>query len=544
MNPLETKAKEILTRQQALESARQPWITHWEDVASYLLPRYAQTFRTVTQKGRTQAVQNTDKIFDPAPTLALNKFAAALDSMLTPRTQKWHRLRSTDDTLNRNANVLRYFDEVSRRLFKFRYAPKANFSSQMFEHWQSIGAFGTACLFVDGMEKGGLRYKSIHLGEVFFMENHQGIIDTVYRKFLLKAHQAVKQFGDKCPKNIKDAAENPVRSSEDYTFIHAVYPNPEKDAKRRDYKGMAYASCYMSCEPAVIVSEGGYETFPFPISRYVTAAGEMYGRSPASEVLPAIKGLNEQKKTVLKMGQRAVDPVLLAHDDGVIGSISLRPGAINYGGVDSQGRRMVQALEGPSNLVIGKDLMEDERAIINEGFWVTLFQILVETPEMTATEVMERVKEKAALLGPMMGRQQSECLGPMIERELDILQRQGVLPPMPQELVEAGGEFEIIYESPLSRSMQAEEASGFMRTLEVTINVSQAKQDPSALDWLNIDVAIPEIADIQAVPARWVRSLEEVQAIRQGRQTAAEQQQMADAAPAIASILKTTGSAA
>jgi hypothetical protein len=80
--------------------------------------------------------------------------------------------------------------------------------------------------------------------------------------------------------------------------------------------------------------------------------------------------------------------------------------------------------------------------------------------------------------------------------------------------------------------------------LETAINVSQATQDPAALDWLNVDVAMPEIADIQAVPARWLRSLEEVQSIRQNRQSAAEQQQMADAAPAIASILKTTGSAA
>jgi hypothetical protein len=544
VDPLETKAKEIMTRQQALESQRQPWVTHWEDVASYLLPRYAQTFRLVNQKGRTQAVQNTDKIFDPAPTLALNKFAAAMDSMLTPRTQKWHRLRSTDDTLNRNANVTRYFDDVAQRLFKFRYAPKANFSSQMFEHWQSIGAFGTACMFVDRLDGGGLRYKSLHLGEVFFSENHQGVIDTVYRKFLLKAYQAVRQFGDKCPKPIREAAENDTRRNEEYTFIHAVYPNKNKDSKRKDYKGMAYASCYIACNPLAVISEGGYETFPFPISRYVTAAGEMYGRSPASEVLPAIKGLNEQKKTVLKMGQRAVDPILLAYDDGVVGTVNLRPGYVNYGAIDSQGRKLVQPLDGPSNLVIGKDLMEDERSIINEGFWVTLFQILVETPQMTATEVMERVKEKAALLAPMMGRQQSECLGPLIERELDILQREGVLPPMPPELVEAGGEFEIIYESPLSRSMQAEEASGFMRTLETAINVSQATQDPAALDWLNVDVAMPEIADIQAVPARWLRSLEEVQSIRQNRQSAAEQQQMADAAPAIASILKTTGSAA
>ncbi|PWG73548.1 phage head-tail adapter protein, partial [Enterococcus hirae] len=80
----------------------------------------------------------------------------------------------------------------------------------------------------------------------------------------------------------------------------------------------------------------------------------------------------------------------------------------------------------------------------------------------------------------------------MIERELDILNRQGLLPPMPPALQEAAGEFEIEYDSPLSRAQRAEEASGFMRTLEISMQLSQARQDPSPLDWLNVDAAIPE----------------------------------------------------
>ena len=40
-------------------------------------------------------------------------------------------------------------------------------------------------------------------------------------------------------------------------------------------------------------------------------------------------------------------------------------------------------------------------------------------PQMTATEVIERTNEKGILLAPTIGRQQSEYLGPMIERELD-----------------------------------------------------------------------------------------------------------------------------
>jgi hypothetical protein len=50
---------------------------------------------------------------------------------------------------------------------------------------------------------------------------------------------------------------------------------------------------------------------------------------------------------------------------------------------------------------------------------------------MTATEVLERTREKGALLAPTTGRQQSKALGPMIEGELEILARAGALPELP-----------------------------------------------------------------------------------------------------------------
>jgi hypothetical protein len=69
---------------------------------------------------------------------------------------------------------------------------------------------------------------------------------------------------------------------------------------------------------------------------------------------------------------------------------------------------------------------------------------------MTAAEALLRVQEKAALLAPTMGRQQSEFLGPMVERELDLRDQMGWLPPMPAVLKEAGGLIDFDYSSPLN----------------------------------------------------------------------------------------------
>jgi hypothetical protein len=244
------------------------------------------------------------------------------------------------------------------------------------------------------------------------------------------------------------------------------------------------------------------------------------------DVLPSIKTLNEQKKTVLKQGHRIVDPILLAHDDGVLDSFSMKPGSVNMGGVSPDGRPLVHALP-TGNLAVGLDMMNEERNLINDAFLVTLFQILVETPQMTATEVIERTNEKSILLAPTIGRQQSEYLGPLIEREVDILARQGLLPPMPQALIEAKGEYAIEYDSPLSRAQRSQEASGLMRTVESALNIVNVTQNPEPLDHFNWDVIIPEVADI-----------EEVQSIREGRAQEAEDQKMIQGAPAAAAMMK------
>ena len=272
----------------------------------------------------------------------------------------------------------------------------------------------------------------------------------------------------------------------------------------------------------------------------MTGPGEIYGRSPAMLSLPSIKVLNEQKKTMLKQGHRVVDPVLLTHDDGILDTFSLKAGAINPGGVSAEGRPLVHTLP-TGNLAAGQELMDMERNVINDAFLVNLFQILVETPAMTATEVLERAREKGALLSPTMGRQQSEMLGPMIERELDVLSKQGMLPEMPPALLEAEGSFEVEYDSPLSRSQRAEEAAGFLRTFESAIAVVNTTQDPSVLDNFNTDVIFRDLAEINAMPASWLNDEGQMQATREGRAQQQQMQQMVEAAPAAAGVMKALG---
>ena len=76
--------------------------------------------------------------------------------------------------------------------------------------------------------------------------------------------------------------------------------------------------------------------------------------------------------------------------------------------------------------------------------------MLQQGPQMTATEVIQRNEEKMRLLGPVLGRLQSELLKPMIDRCFAILLRNNQFAQAPEFL--SGQDIEIEYVSPLAKS--------------------------------------------------------------------------------------------
>lgn len=534
--PNDSIAKDIVREFESLASQRVNFDSHCREVAERVLPSFRFDFDQRGYKSQTKGEERSEYVFDSTASIALGRFASIMDSLLTPRNSKWHKLGVTNKDLADVREVRLYFDAATDILFKYRYSPKANFSSQNQQIYELLGAFGNGPMYVDqNAAEPGLRYKACSLGGIYFSENHQGLVDKVVRKFTLTARQAFQKWGENLPQKIKEFAEK--ETEEEFEFIQCVKPREDINPNRKDYRGMPYASYYVSLEGCQLVEEGGYNSFPYPVARHKNAPGEVYARSPAMEVLPSIKTLNEQKKTILKQGHRAVDPIYLGYDDGIFSRFAARPGTFVSGGVSKEGRPLVHALP-VGNLAVGRDMMEDERMVIKDVFLVTLFQILVESPTMTATEVLERVKEKGILLAPTFGRQEAEYLGPMIERELDVLSQQGLLPPMPAVLREAKGEYQIEYDSPFSRAQRAEEASGLMRMYEWAINVAGTTQNPSVLDHFNEDVIVPEVSRIHGLPEKWLRSQEEVAQLRAQRAQVNQAEAASRAAPGAAALIK------
>lgn len=533
------------------KSIRVPHENDWRKAAAYCMPAHYASWQTdgpTTFQSKNEAARRVN--FDTTGSRSLSKYVAVCERMSVPIGQKWHGLTPTDASLQKRHSVRKYFEELQTLLFKYRYHPRARFRVSTNEMFMSMGVYGNGPIYLGERKPSpinreyGFKYQSCTFRNVFVLIDDEGNIVAVFRRFWLNVRQFKIKFKDApMPTSMASEAAKPTPDeTATFEFVHytAVRDEEDYDPQAISPSRHPVSSSYVCVKDKEYVGEeGGYRSFPYLMPRTATVSGDPYGYSPAVMSLAALGGASAMKKTNLKQGNKAADPPLFAHDDSQVnGEVDQRPGAINYGGVNQQGRLLIQPMP-TGNFRVAEALLQDERADIEDSFFVTLFQILTDTPEMTATEVMERVAEKAALLSPTMGRLQSEFLGPMIEREIDLLDELGVLPEMPPELVEAQGEYEVTYTSPLAKSMYAEEVSGFMRAVEVALNVAQATQDTSQLDHFDFDTAIPEMSNHMSVPARWMKPLRDVEAVREDRQTQAQNEQLLQAAPALASAAST-----
>jgi len=526
--------REILADHDAMVRTRRSFETQWDEVIDLALPRYR---KFASKQPGNPGEKRTQSMYDGTPLLALRHFAAAMDSMITPRTQKWHKLTVADEALRNDDEVKRWLERVTDILFAHRYQWRANFAAQCGETYFGHGAFGAGALMVDDDLGRGMRYRNVRLNRLWFAENVYGVVDKAHITWTLTARQCAQKWDVKnLPVPIRNALDNNDQERT-FEFLHAIRPRLNREHGKVDRLNMPVQSVWIALDAGQeIIEHGGYRVFPVAIGRFYAADDSAYGYSPAMEALPDVRMLQEMERTNIRGAQKQVDPPILTFDDGALEAFDLRAGSVNYGYLDAQGNPLARPLEFGKNVPLGLEYANQKREAVNLAFYVTLFQVLVDNPQMTATEVLQRAQEKGVLLGPTMGRVQSEQLGALITREIDILAHAGVLPDMPPALMEAGGEVEIDYDSPLNQAMKAEDGANVLRWAQACAPFVQA--DPSAAQVMNGPVIVRELADIMGVKQTMLRSEEDMAEIEQQQAEAAQMQQLLEAAPVAASAAK------
>lgn len=533
----DTLAKQLIRRHDSLKADRSNWEHQWQQIAELVRPMQAD-FTLTRARGERRGLE----VFDGTPGLALDNLASGLWGMITNSANTWFSLAHPDDEVNEDFEARRWMDRVQRIMLDVFSADGQAFYSRALDVYAHMACFGTALMFVDEARPGRLRFSARPLSECCIAENDEEQVDTVFRRFGLTARQAVQRWGSQAPERARKAMErDPEQRS---TYLHAVYPNEDRMPSRLDARGKPWASVHVCVDSGEVVQTGGFDEFPYMAPRWSTMTRGVYGGSPAQLALSDIKTLNTMTKTFMVASQKAADPPILAADENALTTLRLHPGGITYGALDADGRPRIAPLDARGNFALTDAMLEQRRTAVREAFYSSLL-LMVQQPNATATEILARQEEQLRLMGPHLGRIQSEFLDPLIGRVFNILWRAGRLPPVPPALA-ASPIVQAEYVSPLARAQKTSEARAVLQTVNAVLPLADAR--PEVLDNFEWDEVARELAHGFGTPSKLLRDprvVAEERAARaqaQAQQAQAQQQiEAARAAPGLARAARDMG---
>jgi hypothetical protein len=503
-------AERLCQRFDALKNARGQWEEHWQDVSEVIFPRRSQ-FNAM----RTPGDKRMQRIYDATGVQALELLASGLHGFASNPAARWFTIKTTNAALNEMDPVREWLGDVEDIIFAKLHSPDSSVTSHLHELYMDMGAFGTGIMFIGVGSRENLLFQTRFLGECVIDENSEGVVDTVIRAFTWNVRQVVQQWPDKASAEVQKKYRD-GKFDDPVELLHAVYPRTDRDPKVKAPDNLPYASLYIEKKGKHVLQEGGFEEFPYAVPRWYKAAGERYGRSPGMTALPDVKMLQEMMKTTIRAAQKIVDPPLLVPDDAMIGPVRTIPGGLNL----YRGEREIAPLLTGADIPISLEMMQDLRNRILKVFYADIMQPALDK-QMTAYEYSKIVEQAMRLLGPVVGRMESELLGPLIRRVFGILARSGEFPEQPAEL--DGQEFTVEYVSPLAQAQRGHKVDAAVNML--TIAGQMAQFDPSIMARFNSERFLEWMATEMNVDADLILDDDEFAARQQ-------QQQMTQALPA------------
>lgn len=488
-----------------LESDRRTWEGYWQDIAEYMIPRRAD-FTTKHEAGE----KRRSKIYDGTAVRALTRFASGLHNTLTNAQTSWFQIK-VPRVLMQDRDVQLWLEEAQRLVQEVFARPLSNFHPAAHEFYLDLGAFGTGVMMVHDEPGEGPMYRTFHLGECYLQMNHLGRIDTVFRKFEHTAKALVESFGAEIlPEAVADSyfKSDPYKK---FTCLHAVKPRKSRNIGEAGSHNMPFMSVYMLHDYKQIVSISGYEQFPYVVSRWERQAQEIFGRGPGIEAIADVKMLNKIEELGLKSLAKMVDPPLLVPDDGYLSPVRTTPGGLNYfrAGLSPNDRITPLVTGGRPDLNEAK--ASQVRDSINRSFYLDLLELPGPTAadgdvlRFSATEIMQRQRDRLQILGPIISRQEVEFLGPLVERTLIIMVKNQMLPPPPEVLLQA--DFQVEYTNPVGIAQRAGELTSVSSLIQFLTPLAQI--DPSVMRRLDPARIATLAAEILRVPPSVFKTEEE-----------------------------------
>lgn len=541
---------DLFRMQQVMAYDRAFWEEAWRDLAQVYMPSashlydygggtYALTGAAREMTGianNPTSVRRGRELYDATGAWAADRLTAGMESLITPRAQKWHTF-ANDDPFGRQSTDLEeeWQDSLRDYLFSARYSPKANFSLANQKRLRNTTVFGTGIVYLEENEgrrgvdpvKTPFFYKSLPLIECYLGIDAFDDVDKNIRVVEFTARAAAQYFkdtGGTISAKLQEKANDPAQCEKPVTLLHAVIPREEAGEYSDKRRHQPFASFWVEADTKHLVRSSGYSSFPFSVTWWEQTDGSAYGQSPAMMMLADVKMLQVMSKTAAQAAQQLVKPPMATRKGIYRERLNLNSGAINPGYLDEQGRPMAAPILAGADPGWAERIMELKRNSVREGMYTNLFQILVDNPQMTATEALIRANEKGELLGPS-GAKIEGGIASGVDREVDIITRKGAfeqgspLEP-PQSMV--GKDISVQFTGPLARLRRMQELQGVESVLGLAERIGQ--YDLTVIDRVDTDETLELAREIGGAPRKMLKTDDEVAAIRQRRAQEQERQ--------------------
>lgn len=515
-------ASAIKEREAQLRGARTTFETHWQTLARYLIPDAAN----FTEE-QTPGVERQRQILDATGPRSLELFASSIHTLLNNPAAQWLKMRPYRTGRDEpQLSAKQWAERTERAMLAELSSGEVGLYQHLHSHYLDLGAFGTAVLSLDESQ-GRMRVQHHHLRDCIIDESEAGSVDCMFRRRKLSHRQATQRWP-----GVNLGASVVPDNSRKTTFLHAVFPVGDQLAKNIEADPLfPFVSVWLNLDDCTVVEQGGFEEFPYLVSRWVKYGCEIYGRSPGMTALPDIRMANRMKESILRGAEKLVDPPLVWREGALLSPVRMFAGGITFTDGDVKPEPLIPP--GASRIEVGNALLESTQQAIREAFFVPLF-LTAESPVKTATQVLQEVNERNRALSPMLVRLQAELFHPLAWRALGLMRRAGRLEPLP-----ADTQVKIEYVSPLQASQREMDALSVSRLFESLAPWSQI--DQGAFDQFDVDQVGAVMAEALAAPEQIRKTPARIKALRTARdqqqQAAAQQQTQFAGADAAAKLI-------
>lgn len=496
-NPL-TLGQEILQKHAYLKDARRGAEEDWKEITRLVVPR-----RSIFDERKGYMGRTGGDIYDGTAIGAVNLAANGTVGFLMSPMMRWFKLGFTDRRFSQLPGV-RQWSEIAENIVTADFE-RSTLYEEALEFFKDGYAIGNAFMYYEEDEERNVTWFSTrHPKEIFIDVDRRNRVDTVHRDYWITARAAAQNFGENnLPQSVRDLLEK--KPYERINIIHAVFPRTDRDVKKIDSKNKKFASVYVLAEKGEVLRESGYDELPYIVWRFAVNSDEVYGRGPGHDALVQVKRANAFARDSMRQAQLAANPMYNV-PAALKGKARFKPGALHF--LTNPNERVEPVAQGGSpGFVLEQE--QDLRQVIETSFMVDFFLMLQRAPKgMTATEVMERQAEKAAVMGPLIGRIESDVLDQVVGAQFRQAIKAQRIPPPPPALRRVMQGMKVEYIGPLAQAQRKFHVQqGIQHAIQSFVPLMQVA--PEIRELIPWDELGRELLNSNGMPAALVRDKRE-----------------------------------